>query len=187
MIQDEGKTYTTKNNTRMQLQSIPDLVNPPKEYLLTSQEIEEKLKEDEYEGRISTFIPAAYTHLRKVPYYQKLINEKFARCLDLYLCPRVVKNKLQMDPESLLPDLPDLESLLPYPTFCAATLHKLDARVIAMDVKNLIAVASASLVRIMDLNGCLVEQFAAKDVASLAWNPVHEILAYTRYFAVASS
>jgi ribosome biogenesis protein ERB1 len=51
--------------------------NPPKEYLLTSEELEKKAKHEAYEDIIPTFTPAAYTHLRKVPYYQQLINEKF--------------------------------------------------------------------------------------------------------------
>jgi len=153
--------------------------NPPKEYLLTSEELEKKEKYEEYEGITPTFTPAAYTHLRKVPYYQKLVNEKFSRCLDLYLCPRVVKNKLQMDPESLLPALPDLESLLPYPTFLATTLVQLQSKIIAISVRKYIAVATESAIRIMDLDGCLIEQFLADDVHSLAWNPRFDILAYS--------
>jgi len=34
----------------------------------------------------------------------------------LYLCPRVKKKKLNIDPESLIPKLPDSSTLRPFPT-----------------------------------------------------------------------
>jgi ribosome biogenesis protein ERB1 len=36
--------------------------------------------------------------------------------LDLYLCPRVKKKKLNIDPDSLIPKLPDASTLRPFPT-----------------------------------------------------------------------
>lgn len=44
------------------------------------------------------------------------MNERFERCLDLYLCPRVVKQRLNVDPKSLLPQLPKPRELQPFPT-----------------------------------------------------------------------
>ena len=34
------------------------------------------------------FVPQSFTSLRAVPQYGAFINERFERCLDLYLCPR---------------------------------------------------------------------------------------------------
>ena len=39
--------------------------------------------------------------------YQELIREHFERCLDLYLCPRVLKKRVNVsDPSQLIPELP---------------------------------------------------------------------------------
>ena len=40
------------------------------------------------EDRASNFIPKKFDCLRKVPAYSNYIQERFERCLDLYLCPR---------------------------------------------------------------------------------------------------
>jgi len=36
--------------------------------------------------------------------------------LDLYLCPRARRKKLNIDPESLIPDIPKPSDLKPFPT-----------------------------------------------------------------------
>jgi ribosome biogenesis protein ERB1 len=52
-----------------------------------------------------------------VPLYQELIREHFERCLDLYLCPRVLKKKVNVqDPSALIPELPQPSDLMPFPT-----------------------------------------------------------------------
>jgi ribosome biogenesis protein ERB1 len=83
------------------------------------------LKEDEAPEmvKLRKFLPRQYEALRHaVGSYPFLLNDRFARCLDLYLCPRVLKNKLHMDPDDLLPKLPDLKDLRPYPNKVAALL-----------------------------------------------------------------
>ena len=40
---------------------------------------------------------------------------RYNRCLDLYLCPRAVKHRMNVDPASLLPSLPAVSSLRPFP------------------------------------------------------------------------
>ncbi len=64
------------------------------------------------------FLPQAYGALRKVPAYPNLVKERFERCLDLYLCPRAkVKKRLRnIDPDSLIPNLPRPADLRPFPT-----------------------------------------------------------------------
>lgn len=52
-----------------------------------------------------------------MPLYQELIREHFERCLDLYLCPRVLKKKVNVqDPSALIPELPQPSDLMPFPT-----------------------------------------------------------------------
>lgn len=90
--------------------------NPPEEYLLDEKEKEEFLKMDETQ-RPYDFIPTKVEALRKVPLYQDLIREHFERCLDLYLCPRVLKKKVNVtDPSQLIPELPQPSDLKPFPT-----------------------------------------------------------------------
>ncbi|RPA75350.1 BOP1NT-domain-containing protein [Ascobolus immersus RN42] len=90
--------------------------NPPAEYLPTEKEKKE-WEEMEPEDRDQDYLPKKYSALRLVPGYDKNINERFERCLDLYLAPRVRRKKLNIDPESLLPKLPSPKDLRPFPTF----------------------------------------------------------------------
>src|SRR5579862_9880972 len=96
--------------------------NPPPEYLPTKAERKAWEEADE-EDREKEYLPTSYDALRKVPGYGEFVKERFERCLDLYLAPRVRRNKLNIDPESLLPKLPSPEELRPFPTICA-TLYR---------------------------------------------------------------
>lgn len=90
--------------------------NPPEEYILDENEKEEFEKKDP-EDRPYNFLPQKFEALRKVPLYQDLIREHFERCLDLYLCPRVLKKKVHIDdPTKLIPELPQPSDLKPFPT-----------------------------------------------------------------------
>ena len=52
-----------------------------------------------------------------MPLYQNLIQEHFERCLDLYLCPRLLRKKVNVtDPSKLIPELPSPNDLKPFPT-----------------------------------------------------------------------
>lgn len=93
--------------------------NPPEEYLMTEEE-KKKWQETEPQERETNFMPEKYGALRKVPGYVNGIRERFDRMLDLYLAPRQRYNKLQIDPDSLIPDLPSPEDLKPFPTRCSS-------------------------------------------------------------------
>lgn len=46
-----------------------------------------------------------------------MIKEHFERCLDLYLCPRVMKKKVNVEnPKDLIPEVPSTKDLKPFPT-----------------------------------------------------------------------
>jgi hypothetical protein len=47
--------------------------------------------------------------------YANYIQERFERCLDMYLCPRTRKKRIHIDPESLVPKLPKPTDLQPFP------------------------------------------------------------------------
>lgn len=108
--------------------------HPPPEYLPDKQEKEAFEQQDE-EDRERDYLPEDHSALRKVPGYAKFVKDKFERCLDLYLAPRVRRSKLNIDPESLLPKLPDPQELKPFPTHCAAVYkgHEGRVRSVAID------------------------------------------------------
>ncbi|KAK5047900.1 Ribosome biogenesis protein erb1 [Exophiala bonariae] len=102
--------------------------HPPPEYLPDKKEKEAWENADE-EDREKDFLPADHAALRKVPGYDRFVKEKFDRCLDLYLAPRVRRTKLNIDPESLLPKLPNPDELRPFPTHEAGRFHGHKGRV----------------------------------------------------------
>ena len=108
--------------------------NPPKEYLLDEKEEEEWRKMDP-EDRPHSFLPRVHSTLRQVGAYPRFIQERFERCLDLYLAPRAIKQKLDIDPESLIPKLPSPKDLRPFPTKLSITFKGHGARIrgIAVD------------------------------------------------------
>ncbi|EDV27649.1 uncharacterized protein TRIADDRAFT_20780, partial [Trichoplax adhaerens] len=89
--------------------------NPPPEYLPNEKEIQAWIEKDP-EDRALNFLPKKYQNLRTVPAYNKFIQERFERCLDLYLCPRQKKDRIQIDPDELLPKLPKPADLQPFPS-----------------------------------------------------------------------
>jgi ribosome biogenesis protein ERB1 len=107
--------------------------NPPAEYLPTEEE-REAWKNADPEEREKEYLPMKYDSLRKVPGYETFVKERFERCLDLYLAPRVRKNRLNIDPASLLPKLPRPEELKPFPTVCQTTFRGHDGRVRSLNI-----------------------------------------------------
>ncbi|KAM7224476.1 ribosome biogenesis protein ERB1 [Rhypophila decipiens] len=102
--------------------------NPPPEYLPTKEEREEWEKTDP-EEREKEYLPQKFDALRKVPAYGTLVKERFERCMDLYLAPRVRKNRLNIDPNSLLPKLPSPSELKPFPTVTQTVFRGHEGRV----------------------------------------------------------
>lgn len=107
--------------------------HPPPEYLPDDKEKREWEKADE-EDREKDFLPADHTALRKVPGYGRFVKEKFERCLDLYLAPRVRHTKLNIDPESLLPKLPNPDDLRPFPSNQATIFRGHEGRVRSVSI-----------------------------------------------------
>ncbi|KAK6067037.1 eukaryotic ribosome biogenesis protein 1 [Seiridium cupressi] len=131
--------------------------NPPLEYLPSKDE-KKTWEQADPEEREKEYLPQKYDSLRRVPGYDQFVKERFERCLDLYLAPRVKKNRLNIDPtkaaiksarqvcsnrelltssavDSLLPKLPRPEELKPFPTATAVeyTGHQGRVRSVAID------------------------------------------------------
>ncbi|RUS26667.1 rRNA processing-related protein [Jimgerdemannia flammicorona] len=77
---------------KMRLPEHDESYNPPAEYLPTEKERQEWEATDR-EDRPRNYLPMKYSSLRSVPAYNRFIQERFERCLDLYLAPRVRKNR----------------------------------------------------------------------------------------------
>ena len=90
--------------------------NPPEEYLPNEEELREWAELDPEDRPHGHFVPQKFANLRSVGAYEHSVKERFERCLDLYLCPRAMKRRLNIDPESLVPRLPMASDLRPFPT-----------------------------------------------------------------------
>lgn len=86
-----------------------DSYNPPFEY---RQDAADELSDDGNQTISRQF----YDALRRVPAYSPYVVERFQRCLDLYLCPRVAKDRLKIQPNDILPPLPSPQELKPFPS-----------------------------------------------------------------------
>ncbi|QPG75853.1 Ribosome bioproteinsis protein erb1 [Brettanomyces nanus] len=162
--------------------------NPPEEYLPTEAE-KKQWEETDPIDRERGFLPEKYGALRKVPGYSEAIRERFERCLDLYLAPRVRKNKLNIDPESLIPQLPSPKDLRPFPIRTSTIYegHTGRIRALAIDPSgNWLATGSDDgTVRIWEvLTGREVfkiiiiedvKENSEDHIEALAWNPLSDI------------
>jgi len=90
--------------------------NPPEEYLPTPEEEKEWDDMDVQDRPHGLVVPKKFPNLRSVGAYPHAVRERFERCLDLYLCPRIMKRRLNIDPESLIPRMPNANDLRPFPT-----------------------------------------------------------------------
>ena len=89
---------------------------PPDEYLPTDDDLKKWEDLPPKDRPYGHMIPKQFPNLRSVGAYQHSVREAFERCLDLYLCPRVLKRRLNIDPETLVPRLPRAQDLKPFPT-----------------------------------------------------------------------
>lgn len=149
--------------------------NPSLEYIPTQEEISGY--EIMYEEDRPKYIPRRYESLRKVPAYENAVKDTFDRCLDLYLCPRTRKKRINIDPESLKPKLPSRKDLKPYPTTCFLEYkgHSDAVTSIAVQVSGqwLASGSKDGTVRIWEVETgrCLKMWDVGEAVHCVAWNP----------------
>eukprot|EP00466_Bigelowiella_natans_P012032 jgi/Bigna1/92208/estExt_fgenesh1_pm.C_70003 len=173
---------------KMKLPGHAESYNPPPEYLPTEEE-KAKWALDAPEDRPYDFIPMKFDSLREVSGYDNFVKERFERCLDLYLCPRARKKRLNIDPESLVPKLPSPDTLKPFPTECLVTYegHQEKVRTISIspDGQWLASGSDDKSVYIWEvLTGRCKHKYEFDEVIDVvAWNPNPEtpILAIATY------
>ncbi|KAJ8599635.1 hypothetical protein CTAYLR_005404 [Chrysophaeum taylorii] len=125
----------------------------------------------------------AHATLREVGAYD-LVSERYARCQDLHLCPRGLKRRLNVDPETLVPKLPEEEDLKPYPNTFARSFCACVAVTISPDGQWVGTLVGGSA-RVFELaTGRRIAELETSrggggEPTALAWNPHldHHILA----------
>lgn len=163
--------------------------NPPSEYLFNEDEKKDWEDQDE-QDRTLTHLPQKFDALRRVPAFKDFIVERFKRCLDLYLVPRAMKHRMNVDPESLLPKLPSPKDLRPFPTHIAVSYdgHAGMVRGVAVDPSGhwIATVSADETLRIWEVaTGRPVRSFKFKSVVTaVAWNPKSLLLAVAAEEAV---
>ena len=109
--------------------------NPDEKYLMTKEQ-EKEWRESHTEDREIEYIPRKFDALRKVEVYENTLRERFERCLDLYLAPRIKKRKVHMNPDDLLPELPPPSTLKPFPSFANIYYRGHESRVRCIKVNQ---------------------------------------------------
>ncbi|XP_071724577.1 ribosome biogenesis protein BOP1 homolog [Rutidosis leptorrhynchoides] len=181
---DSTSTERTRNLSyipapKPKLPGHEESYNPSLEYIPTQEEINSY--QLMYEEDRPKFIPKRFTSLRSVPGYESAVKESFERCLDLYLCPRVRKKRINIDPESLKPKLPNRKDLRPYPVTCHFEYRGHTDAVTSISISpsgEWIASGSKDgTVRLWEVEtcSCLRSWVVGEAVQHVAWNPLPEL------------
>ncbi|KAK8830975.1 hypothetical protein WA577_003675 [Blastocystis sp. JDR] len=161
--------------------------NPPEEYLPSEQEKrewEEAAKED----REKNYLPQKFSCLRRVPLYSNFVRERYERCLDLYLCPRTLKRTMNIDRRVLLPQLPNVSELRPFPTTQVMEIdaHQDRVRAVRIDATGFYVASGGDdqhLIVSELITGRVMLDVAFPDVIQeIRWNPAQD---YSDVLAVA--
>ncbi|KAI8060081.1 NUC169 domain-containing protein [Gongronella butleri] len=161
---------------KMKLPEHDESYNPPEEYLPDEKETQEWL-DQEPRDRSKNYLPKKFKSLRQVPAYGEFIQERFQRCLDLYLAPRVKKNRLNIDPESLVPKLPSPKDLRPFPTTTSLSYDGHSGRIRSLSVHPdgllMISGGDDGTVRLWEVTTarCLFTWQLHQTIHAVAWNP----------------
>ncbi|XP_048848818.1 ribosome biogenesis protein bop1 [Brienomyrus brachyistius] len=161
---------------KIKLPGHEESYNPPPEYLLTEEEKLAWEQQDPEEQKLN-FLPQKFACLRTVPAYSRFIHERFERCLDLYLCPRQRKMRVNVDPEDLIPKLPKPRDLQPFPTVQSLVYrgHSNLVRCISVSPGGqwLASGSDDCTVRLWEIctGRCMKTIEVGGAVKSIAWNP----------------
>ncbi|KAJ1884650.1 Ribosome biogenesis protein erb1, partial [Kickxella alabastrina] len=168
---------------RMALPTHEESYHPPEEYLATPEE-REKWENTDPEDRKRNFLPQDFNSLRTVPGYENFVHERFQRCLDLYLAPRMLKKTNNLNAEELMPRLPDPRDLRPFPSAEALVYlgHTGRVRSISVDPTGLWLLSGSDdgTVRLWELvTGRCARIWNLGDVVhTVAWCPNAEVCVF---------
>lgn len=179
--EDEILSESSKNRFHLPAPKMPlpghaESYNPPSEYLLSEEEVA-KMEDQDPADRLHNFIPTKHSCLRHVAGYDKFIKERFERCLDLYLCPRTLKRRLNIDPQSLVPRLPKPKELRPFPNMLSLQYvgHTQGVSCITLspDGEYMVSGSEDGTVRLWEVDTALCRERwnLGAPVVSVVWNP----------------
>ncbi|CCW60429.1 unnamed protein product [Phytomonas sp. EM1] len=108
------KYYNRIEKPRVAPPGTYESYRPPPEYL-PSEKAKQRQARLRAIDRKEHFLPQSFDALRHVPFYHHTIQDRYQRCMDLAFFPRAQRTRLAVDPNQLLPELPDPRELRPYP------------------------------------------------------------------------
>ncbi|XP_014895051.1 ribosome biogenesis protein bop1 isoform X2 [Poecilia latipinna] len=178
---NEDSSILAKHKMHLPAPKIPlpgheESYNPPPEFMFTDEEKALWEQQDPSDRKLP-FIPKKYPSLRQVPAFSRFIHERFERCLDLYLCPRQRKMRVNVNPEDLIPKLPKPKDLQPFPTTQALVYRGHSGLVRSISVSPsgqwLVSGSDDGSVRLWEVcsSRCLKTVQVGGAVKSVAWNP----------------
>ena len=145
--------------------------HPPQEYL-PSEEDKALWQSQDWSLRAQNFLPQSFACLRHVPFYARSLNERFERCLDLFTLPRKFKMKMNVDPESLIPQLPPQEDLRPFPTGISVVTATAAVAIAPSPCGEFLLCAGALGVTLVDMmTGKGLWSLHITDCTCIAWGP----------------
>jgi len=115
--------------------------------------------------------------LRSFSSNANLVKESFNRCLDLYLCPRIAKQTIQVKPASLLPQIANPTALRPFPISTSTIFSAKKHEIISISVDTwgelLATGASDCTLRIWEISSgrCLSSTKLEAPVVCVSWRP----------------
>ena len=148
--------------------------NPPLELLPTEGERAAILEKNSEASSIrAELLPRRHDCLRRVPWYDATLSERYQRCLDLFSFPRIRRQKLQIaNPDDLLPRLPPPRDLRPFPEILAMEYRGHTAAVRSLSVSPsgqwLATGCDDHLLRVFEIStGRIVKRYDLR--APVAW------------------
>ncbi|XP_070840277.1 ribosome biogenesis protein bop1 [Chaetodon trifascialis] len=177
----EDSSILAKHRVHLPAPKIPlpghhESYNPPPEYLFTDEE-RALWEQQDPSDRKFPFVPRTFSSLRQVPAFPRFIHERFERCLDLYLCPRQRKMRVNVNPEDLIPKLPKPKDLQPFPTTQSLVYRGHSGLVRSISVSPsgqwLASGSDDGSVRFWEVRSsrCMKTVQVGGAVKSVAWNP----------------
>lgn len=177
----EDSSILAKHRMHLPAPKIPlpghhESYNPPPEYLFTDEE-RALWEQQDPSDRKFPFVPRSFSSLRHVPAFHRFIHERFERCLDLYLCPRQRKMRVNVNPEDLIPKLPKPRDLQPFPTTQSLVYRGHTGLVRSISVSPsgqwLASGSDDGSVRFWEVHSsrCMKTVQVGGAVKSVAWNP----------------
>jgi len=97
---------------RQKLPGHRESYNPPMEHITSNKSLAYQ-----WQNETHNLMPLTrkYNSLRSIPFYKPFFDEVFNRCLNLYLCPRVKRERLHINPKEIFTTFPKNKTLEPFP------------------------------------------------------------------------